>query len=381
MMQSFLNKIAPYINNEEKLVREFTSFLLHEFPYTPAEMVNQQLTNAIHVDPNERQSILIWGQEKNVNEQSLPILLELFQKIPKTHRHLVIQYVMNLPLQVIVQNGEQLIPYIGKGYIHFCESLIAADEEFLWNTYGELTYHIEENFNALEFQKSKKVQDVLIEKGEFDEQEVAVLLKEEMQNDWFSMTGILAVRAVGILKLSEHIQTLAGLLERDEDILLEEVAEALCKFQSDEVVQAVVPYVMKKETYIFAIGILKETKTKLAEEKLVNCYDRLDEEGKELVIEALASHLSEKAFPLMEDFWNKDYFGGIIELESTLYSFYKIMGRTHPDMEEWKDLALENEASFEETLKQTTPAVSEKIGRNDPCPCGSGKKYKKCCEQ
>ena len=24
-------------------------------------------------------------------------------------------------------------------------------------------------------------------------------------------------------------------------------------------------------------------------------------------------------------------------------------------------------------------AHSEKIGRNDPCPCGSGKKYKKCC--
>lgn len=27
-----------------------------------------------------------------------------------------------------------------------------------------------------------------------------------------------------------------------------------------------------------------------------------------------------------------------------------------------------------------TPTVNEpKIGRNDPCPCGSGKKYKKCC--
>lgn len=27
------------------------------------------------------------------------------------------------------------------------------------------------------------------------------------------------------------------------------------------------------------------------------------------------------------------------------------------------------------------PSVREykKIGRNDPCPCGSGKKYKKCC--
>lgn len=25
------------------------------------------------------------------------------------------------------------------------------------------------------------------------------------------------------------------------------------------------------------------------------------------------------------------------------------------------------------------PIVSTKIGRNDPCPCGSGSKYKKCC--
>jgi len=23
--------------------------------------------------------------------------------------------------------------------------------------------------------------------------------------------------------------------------------------------------------------------------------------------------------------------------------------------------------------------ASRKVGRNDPCPCGSGKKYKKCC--
>ncbi|QNO14455.1 preprotein translocase subunit SecA [Alkalicella caledoniensis] len=26
-----------------------------------------------------------------------------------------------------------------------------------------------------------------------------------------------------------------------------------------------------------------------------------------------------------------------------------------------------------------SPAKSNKVGRNDPCPCGSGKKYKKCC--
>jgi len=26
----------------------------------------------------------------------------------------------------------------------------------------------------------------------------------------------------------------------------------------------------------------------------------------------------------------------------------------------------------------TTVVTAQKIGRNDPCPCGSGKKYKKC---
>jgi len=34
-----------------------------------------------------------------------------------------------------------------------------------------------------------------------------------------------------------------------------------------------------------------------------------------------------------------------------------------------------------EEMRSLAPAVSvrQKIGRNDPCPCGSGRKYKKCC--
>jgi uncharacterized protein len=28
--------------------------------------------------------------------------------------------------------------------------------------------------------------------------------------------------------------------------------------------------------------------------------------------------------------------------------------------------------------RRSSPAA-KKIGRNDPCPCGSGKKYKRCC--
>ena len=34
-----------------------------------------------------------------------------------------------------------------------------------------------------------------------------------------------------------------------------------------------------------------------------------------------------------------------------------------------------------QSVKKVTVGAKkgEKVGRNDPCPCGSGKKYKKCC--
>lgn len=37
------------------------------------------------------------------------------------------------------------------------------------------------------------------------------------------------------------------------------------------------------------------------------------------------------------------------------------------------------EAPIEETQSQPFVRTGPKVGRNDPCPCGSGKKYKKCC--
>jgi preprotein translocase subunit SecA len=34
---------------------------------------------------------------------------------------------------------------------------------------------------------------------------------------------------------------------------------------------------------------------------------------------------------------------------------------------------------FPQEIQKATPVrVEQKIGRNDPCPCGSGKKYKNC---
>ena len=36
-------------------------------------------------------------------------------------------------------------------------------------------------------------------------------------------------------------------------------------------------------------------------------------------------------------------------------------------------------AGNDQTVKKQPVKRGDKPGRNDPCPCGSGKKYKKCC--
>ena len=36
-------------------------------------------------------------------------------------------------------------------------------------------------------------------------------------------------------------------------------------------------------------------------------------------------------------------------------------------------------AASDGTVKAEPVRKSKKVGPNDPCPCGSGKKYKKCC--
>jgi uncharacterized protein len=42
-------------------------------------------------------------------------------------------------------------------------------------------------------------------------------------------------------------------------------------------------------------------------------------------------------------------------------------------------LALDADGLDDDFVEQPVVPVAPKVGRNEPCPCGSGKKYKKCC--
>ena len=51
------------------------------------------------------------------------------------------------------------------------------------------------------------------------------------------------------------------------------------------------------------------------------------------------------------------------------------------ELPQWEEIFSESELKklYKEQKESTTIRKGKKIGRNDPCPCGSGTKYKKCC--
>ena len=63
--------------------------------------------------------------------------------------------------------------------------------------------------------------------------------------------------------------------------------------------------------------------------------------------------------------------------EDTLKILYRVRIQTEVKQEEPPKQMFTNKD--DSAVKQPKKRADEKIGRNDPCPCGSGKKYKQCC--
>jgi len=89
---------------------------------------------------------------------------------------------------------------------------------------------------------------------------------------------------------------------------------------------------------------------------------------------------TEKAASLYEKALGIDGIRDREDVFSQALSFFEGIGNTD------KTAELRNELSQSQakpprylTNRGLSPATSKKVGRNEPCPCGSGKKYKKCC--
>ena len=69
-----------------------------------------------------------------------------------------------------------------------------------------------------------------------------------------------------------------------------------------------------------------------------------------------------------------------IDFEKLYYNMHNAKAKWLYSLDEWEDiLSKEERERIRKQYVADHTAVRDKVGRNEPCPCGSGKKYKKCC--
>ena len=106
------------------------------------------------------------------------------------------------------------------------------------------------------------------------------------------------------------------------------------------------------------------------------CYIVYELPGIRSSIKALRDHYPEY-FKLNQEF----YLDALNDKKTDfmIEKYYAIQKRLLRKFKSSGDYDSDDDDDFEEV--RSTPFVREapKVGRNDPCPCGSGKKYKKCC--
>lgn len=70
-----------------------------------------------------------------------------------------------------------------------------------------------------------------------------------------------------------------------------------------------------------------------------------------------------------------------IDPEKLYYNMVEANAEWLYNLPEWETILTEEKRKelYKKQKISKTIVKGAKIGRNDPCPCGSGKKYKKCC--
>jgi hypothetical protein len=233
----------------------------------------------------------------------------------------------------------------------------------------------------------------------------------------------LVVRLAGQAHLESTIPLIVGkLIDDGGDLLNEECAEALTRIGTPAVLNAIAQAFPTSEQYfrIYATNPLEHIQSDLAVEITLKLVEQeKDEFIWRHLAESLLRQFAHEGIEIARQLLvGRDLDFDSKGLRSCLLETCTLTGERFPEYDEWmatekaekeehwkmvKELegdpkgllmfALEKLAGKKAAelpkpkpplaplsrLALPRPAAKQKVGRNDPCPCGSGKKFKACC--
>ena len=281
--------------------------------------------------------------------------------------------------------------------------------------------------NEVNLGYANRIVEALARYGDECEEKVLALLRQtvdDYQHNPMKWMESLVVRLAGEAHLDSTVSLLvAKLVEDDGDLLNEEFAEALTRIGTSAVLEAVAEAYPNAPHHfrLYATEPLEYIHSDLAVEK---CLQLLRQEiDKGIQVNLAHALLSQFAQEGIEEA-RQVLVGQELDFESRglrnfLVETCTIMGERFPEYDEWRTaekiekeehwkrikeleddpdglllFALEKLAGKKTAdIPKATPNVplasrqalepktenKQRVGRNDPCPCGSGKKFKKCC--
>jgi hypothetical protein len=227
---------------------------------------------------------------------------------------------------------------------------------------------------------------------------------------------IFLVDLAGSRRVPEAIPALVDFLAIDADYLLQRTNEALAKINDAEAIRLI------RERYVqwpwaarlFAVeplGDIKRPETEAAVLELLPHEKGLDLQT--TLCFDLCKLFSEPGVEVVLRQIRTGYDASMVELKDELLPVADILGVRLPQAEAWRKERQDRERQFRQRLSEMdewvnqskaqpkpSPAAARhlpppvapalvnprpaegsrgRVGRNDPCPCGSGKKFKKCC--
>jgi hypothetical protein len=294
--------------------------------------------------------------------------------------------------------------------------MLSWDGETCWRALEEFCEKEKDKqfVNEVNFQHAYHLVEAVARNGEKYSDRVLALLAEEIDDvsdspmKWLEP---LAAQLAGEIRLEAAIPYIIGKLKIKADFLNEECVQALIKIGTDSAVEAIYEPFAKADWHyrLFASEPLENIHTDLAVTRCLELLAKEKDPGiKTNLGYALLSHFAYEGIEAVRQLILSGNWDPLVtDLRQNLVTACTIMGERFPEYDQWKavdeekrraerrqllwkqmglDLGLPKETKRASSdlyhgTRLTKPAFQEKkqVGRNDPCPCGSGKKYKKCC--
>lgn len=383
-MNRFVERVEPYFLSEDPFVQRYAIEMLEgSYLVNGDTFLTGLKTHDLGQVSEYSSPVLPYLMYMPLNEEGMKEIVNRLKSLSKKNTDVLfyVQLIANADTDLLISYRNEVKPFIDEGQLKKIAKLPALKDEELFMELADIMFYLDTNdYDQVYFDHGKRVVQELVKKGEIKSWEVQI---EEDELVGFDL--VYTVYMAGEIREESVIPQLVSLFKNEEaeDLLLEEVANALVKIGTEQVVREVEKVALYGNTYFYTLDVLGRIKSAEAEQALLRLFDQTaDITAKTLISDYLCQQLSTDSIPQIEAFIEEGYDENMLCLEESLYVNCVMNGIAHPKLPQWKSLIeeVEKHSLDEQPLLVTQPVqTGDKVGRNDPCPCGSGKKYKKCC--